>query len=32
MILIELLAPVFIKFKISRLNSFQVKGIYEFLK
>ena len=32
MILIKLLAPVFIKFKISRLNSFQIKAIYEFLK
>ena len=31
MILIKLLAPVFIKFKISRLNSFQIKVIYEFL-
>ena len=31
-ILVELVVPVCIKFKISWLNSFQIRAIYEFLK
>ena len=31
-ILVELVVPVCVKFKISLLNSFQIRAIYEFLK